>query len=62
MRLDHRLRLQILHGVGQFAIAGGVDHFARAVRQVHAVGIELVLDPATDLARIAVLLGGTRRR
>ena len=41
----------------EFAFAGRVDHFARAVRQVHAVFLKPLLYPRADLARVAIGVG-----
>ena len=37
-----------------FPFARRVDHFAGAVREVHAVLLEALLNPGADLARVAV--------
>src|SRR5581483_8308359 len=45
-------------GIGELAFAGGVDHGAGFVGEVHAVVVELLLNPAADLAGVLVVLGG----
>src|SRR5581483_8289058 len=54
--------LEVLDRVGEVAFAGGVDHLARLAGQLHAVLVELLLDPAADLARVAVFIERARRR